>query len=329
LVRNGIILIIFDFAKMNTIHLETQIPESTAGLRLDQALAKLFPEYSRARLQSWIKAGQVTVDGKIYYQRDKVHTGQKIVVNAQIEPQQAWEPQPISLNIIYEDKDIIVINKPAGLVVHPGAGNQKNTLVNALLHHVPELAEIPRAGIVHRLDKNTSGLLIIAKSLTTHHKLVKQIQQRIAKREYQAIVTGLLISGGTIEEPIGRHPIHRTKMAVVANGKEAVTHYRVIERFRAHTFLKVQLETGRTHQIRVHMAHIHHPIIGDPEYAGRLKLPAGISAELTHVLQNFNRQALHAWRLEIEHPRTGKMMHWEAPLPKDMQDLLDLLRKDL
>lgn len=310
------------------IKLQAEIPETLAGLRLDQALAKLFPHYSRSRLQNWIKEGMILIDGQIPQQRNKVKAGQKIEINAELTPEEKWLPETIPLEILYEDEEIIVINKPAGLVVHPGAGNQSKTLVNALLHHAPQLNTIPRAGVVHRLDKETSGLLIIAKTLAAHHQLVGQLQKRTAKRQYQAIVNGVLISGASIDMPIGRHPTNRLKMAVTEGGKKAITHYRVSERFRAHTLINVQLETGRTHQIRVHMAHIQHPIVGDPQYGGRLKFPAGISAELKTALQNFRRQALHAWRLEIKHPKSDKLMSWEAPLPDDMQQLLKLLRQD-
>lgn len=299
-----------------------------AGLRLDQALAKLCPEYSRARLQTWIKSGKITVDGKTARPKDKIHENQKIVINAILEPQAAWQPQAITLDIVYEDSSILVINKPAGLVVHPGAGIKESTLLNALLHHAPELNKIPRAGIVHRLDKDTSGLLVIAKTLAAHKNLIEQIQQRMMKREYQAIVNGVLISGGTITEPIGRHPTQRIKMAVIESGKPAVTHYRIIKKFRAHTHIKIQLETGRTHQIRVHMAYIHHPIVGDPTYGGRFKLPQGVNEKLKTALQNFKRQALHASRLELQHPESRKTVHWEVLLPKDMQQLLKLLHED-
>ena len=313
---------------MRILKLTAQIPEHLAGSRLDQALAQLFPEYSRARIQTWIKASNVTVDGEVLRSRDKVQTMQTVTIHATVADQETWQPQSIPLNIVYEDSSLLIINKPPGLVVHPGAGNSANTLVNALLHYAPELAEVPRAGIVHRLDKDTSGLLVVARNLEVHKNLVTQIQERQAKREYRALVMGTIIAGGTIDEPIGRHPVSRTRMAVTESGKPAVTHYRVLERFRAHTYLKVQLETGRTHQIRVHMAHIHHPIVGDPSYATRLKLPAGCTQELKQALQNFKRQALHAFSLEIQHPVTQKNLKWEAPVPDDMQELLKLLRED-
>lgn len=313
---------------MTQIHLQAQIPTNLAGLRLDQALAKLFPDYSRARLQAWIKAGAVTVDGKYLKPSDKVQVQQLIEIKTALTAESSWEPQSIELDIIHEDENILVINKQPGLVVHPGAGNRDKTLLNALLHHAPNLATLPRAGIVHRLDKNTSGLLVIAKTLNAHQKLIKQLQTRVVKREYQALVNGILISGGTITAPIGRHPIHRTHMAVVVTGKPAITHYRILERYQVHTLLKVQLETGRTHQIRVHLSHIHHPLVGDPTYAGRLRLPPQATEKLKQALHNFKRQALHAWRLELKHPKTEKIISWEAPLPDDMENLLKLLRQD-
>jgi 23S rRNA pseudouridine1911/1915/1917 synthase len=304
---------------MKIIHLTTTVPPELANTRFDSALAKLFPQYSRSRWQAWIKAGAVQIDDKAIGQSEKVQDGQQINVNVELAPEELWQAQAIPLNIVYEDEDIIVINKPVGLVVHPGKGNQENTLVNALLHYAPELANVPRAGVVHRLDKDTSGLLVIARNLTAHKNLVTQIQNREMKREYFAIVSGILISGSTIRTAIGRHPLKRTKMAVTPHGKGAVTHYRVVEKFTGHTYLKVQLETGRTHQIRVHMAHIHHPI--------RLKFTANISAELRNALQHFKRQALHATALTLQHPTTGKILQWQAPLPDDMQQLLTLLRK--
>jgi 23S rRNA pseudouridine1911/1915/1917 synthase len=291
--------------------LKTIIPENLDNKRLDQALAKLFPEYSRSRLQAWIKARRVKVDGKILKSRDKVHTGQNIIVTPIIEPQKYWEAQAIALDIIYEDDDIIIINKPVGLVVHPGAGTRDRTMLNALLHHAPELAKLPRAGIIHRLDKDTSGLLVVARNLKSHTKLVAELQQRNIKREYEAIVVGVMAAGGTIDAPIGRHPKDRKRMAVVTSGKPAITHYRVIKRFKGYTHIKVTLETGRTHQIRVHMAYIHYPIVGDPVYGGNKAR-----------YKNFKRQALHAKSLGLIHPRTGENREWQAPLPNDMGMLL-------
>ncbi len=301
--------------KQKPVYLTNEVPETCVNKRLDQVLAELFPQHSRTRLQQWIKTQQVTVDGKHLKPRDKVQPGQRIIVDAAIEEQGSWEAQPISLDIIYEDDAIIVINKPIGLVVHPAAGHPDSTLVNALLHHDPELKNIPRAGIIHRLDKNTSGLLVVAKTLEAHTKLVNELQQRLIKREYEAVVNKVMTAGGTIDAPIDRHPKDRKRMAVVASGKPAVTHYRVIKRFAKHTHIKVMLETGRTHQIRVHMAHIHHHIVGDPVYGGRYNSP----------LPEFKRPALHARRLGLTHPVSGEYMEWETPLPQDMQDLLSYL----
>lgn len=314
---------------MKKITLQATIPEECATMRVDQALAKLFPDYSRSTLQNWIKADFVRIDGKAPTQKTKVNSGQEVIIHAILENfDQRNVPENIPLDIIFEDDDLLVINKPAGLVVHPGAGNLQHTLMNALLHHAPELTHLPRAGIVHRLDKDTSGLLVIAKNLASHHSLIKQLQQREVQRVYQAIANGLIISGATISERIGRHPRQRLKMAVISAGKEAITEYRVLEKFRAHTLIKVQLQTGRTHQIRVHMAHIHHPIVGDQLYGGRFKLPAKISPELKTALQHFKRQALHAWQLSLIHPRTKDKMSWKAEIPEDMQNLIGLMRKD-
>lgn len=314
---------------MKKITLQATIPDECATMRVDQALAKLFPDYSRSTLQNWIKADFVRIDGKAPTQKTKVNSGQEVIIHAILENfDQRNVPENIPLDIIFEDDDLLVINKPAGLVVHPGAGNLQHTLMNALLHHAPELTHLPRAGIVHRLDKDTSGLLVIAKNLSSHHSLIKQLQQREVQRVYQAIANGLIISGATISERIGRHPRQRLKMAVISAGKEAITEYRVLEKFRAHTLIKVQLQTGRTHQIRVHMAHIHHPIVGDQLYGGRFKLPAKISPELKTALQHFKRQALHAWQLSLIHPRTKDKMSWKAEIPEDMQNLIGLMRKD-
>lgn len=314
---------------MSVTQLSAEIPPALDGKRLDQALASLFSDYSRNRLQQWIKGGQIRVDEKILRPRDKVYSGQHVTIAVEETPQGDWQAEAIPLEIVFEDAHLLVINKPAGLVVHPAAGNYTGTLLNALLHHVPGLATIPRAGIVHRLDKETSGLLVIAKDLPSHTDLVSQLQAREFEREYLALVNGVMTAGGTVEAPIGRHPVQRKRMAVVGNGKPAVTHYRVEERFRAHTLLRVRLETGRTHQIRVHMAHIHFPIVGDPVYGGRLKIPPACSAALREALHGFRRQALHAARLGLVHPVSGDLLHWEAPLPADMQTLLDTLRADL
>lgn len=309
-------------------YLTEEVPETLTGQRLDQALAQLFPEYSRARLQQWIKEGQVLVDGEVWRPKDKVIGGEQIELTAVSEVEVDWQPQDIPLNVVYQDEDILVINKPVGMVVHPAAGNPDGTLVNALLHYAPELAEVPRAGVVHRLDKDTSGLLVVARHIKSQKRLVDLLQLRQIKRQYQAVVCGVMTGGGTVDAPLGRHPVDRKRMAVVEGGKEAITHYRVTERFRAHTFVQVNLETGRTHQIRVHMAYIHYPLVGDPVYGGRLKLPPSSGERLQTVLRQFKRQALHAACLGLEHPMTGDWLECEAPLPDDMTELLSALRED-
>ena len=314
---------------MSTIeHLNTIIPTEMAGLRIDKALALLFPDYSRARLQQWIRDEHVLINAKKVRAKDKIQGGEQVDITAEIEETVTWQAQPIPLNIIYEDDDIIIVDKPVGLVVHPGAGNQDKTLVNALLHHAPELEQLPRAGIIHRIDKDTSGLLVVTRSIKAHTFLSAKLQAHEFLREYQAITQGVLVAGGNVDAPIGRHPTQRTKMAVIHNGKPAITHYRVIERYRAHTHIRVQLETGRTHQIRVHMAHQHYPLVGDPVYGGRLRLPAESSELLKNTLRHFPRQALHAAKLGFIHPSRQEMMEWESPLPQDMLDLLNVLAQD-
>jgi len=310
-------------------HLQAEVPLEMAGARLDQALAELFPDFSRSRLQQWVKAGNVLVDGKQLRPKDKLVGGESIELDVQLEAESEFVPEPIPLDIVYQDEALIVINKPAGLVVHPAAGNWQGTLLNALLHHDPAIAAVPRAGIVHRLDKETTGLLVVARTLEAQTALVEQLQARAFTREYDAVVTGVLTGGGTVDEPIGRHPVDRKRMAVVRNGKPAVTHYRLAERFRAHTHIKVQLETGRTHQIRVHMAYRHYPLVGDPVYGGRLRIPPACSPELEQMLRRFPRQALHASRLGLTHPVSGEYMEWCVELPEDMQQLLAVLRRDL
>jgi 23S rRNA pseudouridine1911/1915/1917 synthase len=302
-------------------------PES-GGQRLDQVAAQLFPDFSRSRLQGWIKDGCLTVDGRSVRPRDTVYGGEKLVLDAEREVQGDWQPEAIALDVIYEDQALMVINKPAGLVVHPAAGHQDGTLLNALLHHAPELAKVPRAGIVHRLDKDTTGLMVVAKTLEAQTDLVAQLQARSVTREYEAVVVGVMTAGGKVDQPIARHGTNRQKMAVMVGGKQAVSHYRVITRFRAHTHVRVKLETGRTHQIRVHMSYIHFPLIGDQTYGGRMRIPAGATPELIETLRGFPRQALHARRLELQHPDDGRTMSWEVPLPADMQSLLALLRED-
>lgn len=310
------------------LHQNATVPADAAGRRLDQVLVELFPDYSRNRLQEWIKAGQLTVDGRVPRARDKVWGGERVALVASEVTEVPWVGEAIPLDAVYEDDTILVLNKPPGLVVHPAAGNWEGTLVNALLHHAPELAQLPRAGVVHRLDKDTSGLLVVARTLAAHKSLVEQLQARTVKREYAAIVTGVMTAGGTVEAPIGRHPVDRKRMAVIEGGREAVSHYRVAERFPAHTYVKVNLETGRTHQIRVHMAYVNYPLLGDPTYGGRLRLPAGCSEALRTELQQFKRQALHAGVLGLIHPESDEEMQWQAPLPLDMQRLLEMLRDD-
>jgi 23S rRNA pseudouridine1911/1915/1917 synthase len=302
------------------------IPESCAGLRLDQALAELFPDYSRSRLQNWIKAGEVTLDGRTPRGKEKVAGGETVTLVARIEEVMNDAPQAIPLNIVHEDDNLLNVDKPAGLVVHPAAGHRDGTLVNALLHHAPELARLPRCGIVHRIDKDTSGLLMVARTIPAHKTLVERLQAREIEREYLAVAHGRMTAGGTVDAPIGRHPTDRKRFAVREGGREAVTHYRVVERFALHTLLRLKLETGRTHQIRVHLAHIHHPLVGDPVYGGRPRLPAGAGAELLGVLRAFRRQALHAARLGLIHPCSGEFMAWDSPLPEDMENLLTALR---
>ena len=304
------------------------IPEELAGTRLDIVLARMFKDYSRTTLKGWILEGKVLVDSSRVRPRETVTGGEHIELWA--EPDiNAWQPQPMEMDIIYEDGDLIVIDKPAALVVHPGAGNQDGTLLNALLHHEPSLASLPRAGIVQRLDKDTSGIMVVARSQRAHTKLVAQLQSHKLQREYQAIVSGLLTAGGRVDAPVGRHVTQRTRMAVVSHGKRALTHYRVIRRFRAHTHIRLRLETGRTHQIRVHMAHLRHPLVGDPIYGGRVRTSPGCNSRLTTLLQEFKRQALHSSSLTLEHPATGQQLGWTAPIPHDMRALLDHLASDL
>ena len=303
------------------------IPPELSDRRLDQAAAELMPEHSRSRLQSWIKSGALTVNGEARKPRDKVMMDDVLDLDAEPEVQVTWEAEPITLDIVYEDEHLLVINKPAGLVVHPAAGHADGTLVNALLNYAPEVENLPRAGIVHRLDKDTSGIMVVARSLIAHTSLVNQLQERTMGREYEAVVVGSLTGGATVDAPIGRHPQDRKRMAVVSSGKPAVTHYRLIERFAAHTHVRCKLESGRTHQIRVHMTHVRHPLVGDPVYGGRLRLPKGTTEELRVVLAAFHRQALHARQLTLEHPETGEILSWEVPLPEDMVHLIETLRK--
>lgn len=308
------------------LHLETTLDQDNAGLRLDQALAQVFSDYSRGQITKWIKAGQVSINGKHGKPKDTVYGGEHIIIEAQAEKTESnWVAEPIPLNIVYEDDDVLIINKPAGLVVHPGAGNPQGTLVNALLHHEPSLETIPRAGIVHRIDKDTSGLLMVAKTLIAHNSLISQLQDRTVEREYQAIVAGTMTAGGTIDAPIGRHHIDRKRMTVTDTGKDAITHYRLEQRFQNHSHIRCKLETGRTHQIRVHMAHIRYPLVGDPVYSGRFKMPKGMSEHCLQVLKGFKRQALHAGLLGFIHPKTEQHVSWRVDLPDDMKQLLNAL----
>jgi 23S rRNA pseudouridine1911/1915/1917 synthase len=310
------------------LRLDATIPDELAGRRLDQALAELFPDHSRSRLTAWVKAGDVLVDGEPAVPRQIVHGGEQVALDTAVQREVGAEPEDIALDIRHEDADIIVVDKPAGLVVHPGAGNAAGTLQNALLHHDPALAGIPRGGIVHRLDKDTSGLMVVARSPRAHTALVAQLASREVHRQYLALVYGTMVAGGRVDAPIGRHPRDRLKQAVREDGRDAVTQYRVRERFRAMTLVECRLETGRTHQIRVHMAHVRHPLVGDPQYGGLLKLPKGASAALTDALRGFRRQALHAEQLAFVHPGTGEQVSFEAPLPADMQAVLAALRDD-
>jgi 23S rRNA pseudouridine1911/1915/1917 synthase len=309
--------------------LNITVPVELAGRRFDQALAELFPDYSRSRLTTWIKSGAALLDGATAAPRQIVRGGESIALVVKPEREIGAQAQDIALDIRYEDADVIVVNKPAGLVVHPGAGNADGTLQNALLHHDPKLAEIPRGGIVHRLDKDTSGLMVVARTMRAHTSLVEQLSAREVHRQYAAIVYGSMISGGRVDAPIGRHPHDRLKQAVREDGRDAVTHYRVRERFRAMTLVECRLETGRTHQIRVHMAHVRHPLLGDSQYGGLLKLPKGASPEFIAALRAFKRQALHAERLEFLHPKSGKTIAVEAERPADMEALLAALREDM
>lgn len=308
--------------------IDLTIEDDYANDRLDQALAKLLPEFSRSQLQAWIETGDVLLNGRTTKGKTKVKPGDQVSVRAIRKAQPTYAAEAIPLTIVHEDEDILIINKPVGLVVHPGAGNSSRTLLNALLHHAPSLQHLPRAGILHRLDKDTSGLLVVAKNEAALRSLNHQLKKKTMQREYQAIVTGTLISGGTVDAPIDRHRHQRTRMAVDEMGKPAVTHYRVMEKFRAHTRLKLMLETGRTHQIRVHMAHIRHPIIGDPTYGGRMQLIKNTTPELTEALRGLKRQALHAFALGFNHPRTQEPVRYEIELPDDMSALLVLLRED-
>lgn len=305
------------------------VPDSCLGKRLDQTLAIMFPDYSRSRLKDWILAGCVVVNGEVLTRaREKMYGGETIAINAEVEGELRFEAQNIALDIVYEDDHILVINKPAGLVVHPGAGNPDGTVLNALLHHFPAIEVVPRAGIVHRLDKDTTGLMVVAKTIAAQTNLVEALQLREITREYEAVANGIMTAGGVVDEPIGRHSTQRTNMAVTLSGRPSVTHYRVMEKYRLHTRLRLRLETGRTHQIRVHMSHITHPLIGDPAYGGRPRPPKNATPELLAKLRSFKRQALHAAMLSLYHPVTGELMTWHADLPEDFVELVKLLQAD-
>jgi len=307
--------------------LTAKIPKEMAGMRLDQCLAEIFPDYSRSKLQTWIKAGRVTVNKISFKAKDKVDGGEQIVLDAEAEEVMEYQAEDIPLDIIYEDDSILIVNKPAGLVVHPAVGHWQGTLVNALLNHQPSLKTLPRAGIVHRLDKDTSGLLMIAKTLQAHNSLSSQLQDRSITREYLALVKGWMTAGGTVDEPLGRHPADRKRHTVREDGKHAVTHYRLAQRFKRHTLVRVKLETGRTHQIRVHMAYIRYPLVGDPVYGGRFQMPTNCSPELETILRGFKRQALHATKLGLQHPETNEYCEWELAVPEDMANLIKALEQ--
>lgn len=312
-----------------SIELTATVPEEWANKRLDRVAALLFPDYSRARLQLWIKSGELTVDGALRKAREQMQTGELLQLRAEVEDQERWGAEQMDLDVVFEDEAILVVNKPAGLVVHPAAGHADGTLLNALLGYCSDLASVPRAGIVHRLDKDTSGLMVVAKTLLAQNHLVNQLQARTVSREYEAVVLGTMTGGGRVEADIGRHPKLRKKMAVVTlGGKEAITHYRVIKRFQNFTHISCKLETGRTHQIRVHMAHIKHPLVGDPLYAGRPRVPKGASKLLLSSLREFPRQALHARKLSLVHPVSGETVSWEMPLAEDIVALLATMEQE-
>ena len=297
------------------------------GNRLDASLSEMLPDYSRSKITTWIKSGDALINQKTFKPKDKVSGSEIVFLTLNQKQSNDWIAEKIPLNVVYEDEDIIVINKQFGLVTHPGAGNWTGTLANALLYYDPALSSLDRAGIVHRLDKNTSGLMVIARNEKSQKYLVEQLQKHSVDREYSAIVYGHMIAGGTVDEPIGRDPRDRVKQAVLMSGKDATTHYRAIDRFKSHTHVKAILETGRTHQIRVHLSHVGHSLIGDPMYGGRVRFPKKASEELKDALLNFKRQALHSKKLTLTHPISGESMSWKAPLPDDMIGLLEVLKK--
>jgi len=303
------------------------IPDRMTGYRLDVALSEMMPDYSRSKITAWIKSGDALVNNKTFKPKDKVNGSQMVMLSLNKKQNNDWSAENIALNIVFEDEDIIVINKQFGIVTHPGAGNWTGTLANALLYYDPSLSKLDRAGIVHRLDKNTSGLMVIARNEKSQKYLIEQLQSHLVDREYSAIVYGHMIAGGTVDEPIGRDPKDRVKQAVLMSGKDATTHYRAIDRFKSHTHVKAILETGRTHQIRVHLSYVGHSLIGDPMYGGRVRFPKKASEELKKALNNFKRQALHSKKLTLTHPISGESMSWKAPLPDDMLELLEVLKK--
>ena len=306
-------------------NLTAMIPVDSAGRRLDKVLASLFPPYSRSQLQNWLREGRMTMEGSIPSQRQIVRGGERLHLRVPNEVPQNWQPQSLPLQVVYEDSEIVVIDKPAGLVVHPGAGNPDTTLANAILHHYPENRMLARAGVVHRLDKGTTGLLVVARTESARQKLIEDLKARTIHRHYLALVHGRPVAGGTVDEPIGRHPKDRRRMTVSNKGKLAVTHFRIERRYDFHTLLRVRLETGRTHQIRVHLAHAELPLVGDLLYGGRPRMPPRASTELATLLRSFDRQALHATKLSITHPDSGKRLMWESVLPQDFQQLLQIL----
>lgn len=307
------------------LSLQVQLDQSYLGLRIDQVAAMVWPDFSREKLKQWLKEGQLLVNGQTAKPKFRCDGTEHLTLEAELEAQTLCLAEDIPLNIVYEDDDILVINKPIGLVVHPGAGNPTGTLVNALMHHNPKSSELSRAGLVHRIDKDTSGLMVVAKTLEAQFHLSKQLAKKSVYRIYDAVVYGKIIAGGTIDQPIKRHPIDRIKMSVQNGGKEAVTHFNVKQRFNNFTRVQAQLETGRTHQIRVHFSYLGHALVGDPVYAGRVRLPAGAPQVLVERLQQFKRQALHAAKLGLVHPRTGEQMLFEAPWPDDFAELVALL----